>query len=635
MRRKGGCARQKPSVRFEGEEAVVQRERRGSLQVATGHLSKNSPPPCSLQQLSLQKSSSRQRLVSCVSRPESPHASPSARRPTLALFPVRAGRRVEEKRPSHAKEPSSFLRTLNINRAFAPGLHKDFLKTLKEPWVGDALVCSGPELFFRTAEFGHKAVRVKSPQRVLQGNSKIPSARKRTAPSAHEPLPATLDRAMLEKLRQRTRENALWAPSRRAVPKRGLTEKIIFIQRWWRTTRAKLRSRQVPRRRIGGKKPPQDPSKALGEIVQNCRRLGREQLCAWNGLFAQLELATAEPLCTRQIQELCRASKKTIEVLRCVAREPSASLLSLSTLSRKAPEKWVLPEEAVLNKHSYQLLCSRVLARFPPRGGEFKALEPSLLAKVTAVVPSTETKVQKIAPDQCQEVNVLTVQLLEEWLHDCCAEFSTEKNVPQPVIIVEEMLHAILNDLCQFIIFIRLEDFRRALTAGETITPKTFLSFERELAGAWSLAIFRQPTVQKISYCMYQGLQEATRELSIARCKTGKATLFAKQKFFLSPGDDSTLFTLLESACNVVLGWTDTLCGYLPEKIEVAHWRDTHYLEKFRAERLKKLERQFLLNAENEWEDFALQSLPVTEEAIDLVFQHVLTDTINFFCFLI
>jgi hypothetical protein len=219
-----------------------------------------------------------------------------------------------------------------------------------------------------------------------------------------------------------------------------------------------------------------------------------------------------------------------------------------------------------------------------------------------------------------------------------------------------QVLHAYLNNLSEFVIFNYLPEIKRALNRPFCLPIFTLLSsfylenvcvpvsepvlrldyylqFEERESDDPDLGDFDVENRQIVNKCFFDALSEALDGLRIfgldgrmsqpidwANCGQLTANAF----------DEIKSITAIEKACNQLLGWNDTLCGFFGREMAATGQMDEAYLSVLKEERMCRLIGQSLEEDIRRWKVTEREPIEVGVQLAELLVDHLLADAVAY-----
>lgn len=455
----------------------------------------------------------------------------------------------------------------------------------------------------------------------------------------------------------------------------------LTIQRWWRSIKSKrmLMKKNSPKE-TGIKKKTVNPSgnssdssskkKDLKTILTKCRELSKIQTQQWQGVLSQIKNLDVSQSQLSFIKKLEEESKKTIQFLNRFRSFKKKSNVNVSSsmgsfsMERKMIEKWLQPDESLLQKNAYELLHENVFgnSKLPSRTSNSKKLNISAkkidqhdsmgLLRFLRIEHTPESSLKVVSPKKSltEKLNLksqLVETLFDEFLLEALRFAQSQSLIKAPPApLTEESLNNILYDLSEIILYTKYSDLRIKLSFPQGPSLAVMLGLSRSLPPILPtsksefsnlLEKLNAKNTHPFLFLFSQALEEA---LDFFRPKKknfpfgnfdGKAPLISEADSVKN----------LENACNLLLAWTEVMAGLMIEgdgaqkpSIEGSETGPKGgYLGRLKEERMKKLIEGDVKEENDAWVGCEEEKFKIGNEVAEFVFEEVLKDCVNFLGF--
>lgn len=450
-------------------------------------------------------------------------------------------------------------------------------------------------------------------------------------------------------------------PTKKKSTKKLEAKNAIIIQRWWRRKMAVIRKRRaklVPISTPALPHPPKDNN--LKAVLDKCKELSKVQSQQWQellGFIHQMDISSGKVSLVKRIQQ--ETTRAITHLNRFNAIKPisnlnrSCSMTSFS-MERKAIEKWLQPDESVVEKNGYELLHGSVFGSDKPSKALIVPKKMNILAKKIdsnesvgllrmlkidpakrAAQASSLQLVQSfnresISPNvteqssKQQQNELIAEVILHDMLDQSVNAHAISKNKNTNCSISEEQLHLLLNDLSELLLFTRLPTLRVYLSIPrnlsfpfEALTPQPLFSDEKAVVLSEVCSV-NSATLHPLLFLFSQGLSEALNSL-----RPHHKPLALLHPPFPLPSEPITV-NQLETACNILLNWTDYMVGFLLSG-------DNCFVERIREERMSKMIEREVVEREMEWAALGGFEFEVGRDLDHWIFEQVLTSVLQEF----
>lgn len=357
----------------------------------------------------------------------------------------------------------------------------------------------------------------------------------------------------------------------------------------------------------------------------------------------------------------------------------------------KSKEKWIKINSEVEHKNSYKLLHDRYFQNSNQSVSKSLVFSKNLTdksfrsdfngsikeeANQNDMIASLSDQKHKIAKNKENKeisnqekskksllIDQLSDYLFEYLVHDLIHSEQISKNTKQTTSDSEPLfkknvqsLHKYLNNISEFVIFSSLNEIRMSLNKPihlpehvilssfysenveiNEIDPilklEYYLSFEEKDVEETVSDELASEVKHIVHKCYFDSLNEALDELRVYGLegyRNRNICCFSDNSPVTEFYNEIETITAIEKACNLLLNWNDTLCGFYGQETSLNNQIESQYINLLREERMNKLIFHSMQEEDYKWKNKDREKIEVKVQIAEIITDYLLNDMIQF-----